>query len=91
MIKFKTPTTLDGKQLVEELRLSGVAIEDARNGTVVIDGNGELWLDIVEDDKTKAEEVVKKHIARPRPELSIEEKLESVGLKIDDLKAALGL
>ena len=37
------------------------------------------------------EAAVESHIALPEPEPSIEEKLASIGLNLDDLKAALGL
>ena len=91
MIKFNTPKSLDGRQLVDELRLSGVAIKDARNGTVVMDGSGELWLDIDAKDTAKAQQVLDAHTPKPRPEPTIEDKLASVGLSLTDLKSALGL
>ena len=91
MIEFRTPDTLNGEQLVEELRSVSIAIDDANNGTVVIDGNGKLWLDVSAEDALKAQEVVKNHKAIAKAELTIEQKLETVGLKIEDLKSALGL
>ncbi len=50
-----------------------------------------VWLDETEPKPTL--EQVKAEIANPtpRPELTVIEKLASVGLSVDDLKAALGL
>jgi hypothetical protein len=87
MIIFTKPKKLNGIQLREELRDAGVEIDDGRS--VVIIGN-ELHLDILETDKEKAEEIVSKHIGIDK-EITIEEKLASVGLSLPDLKAALGL
>jgi hypothetical protein len=58
----------------------------------MVDGEGRLWLDILEADKAKAEAVVAAHNGTTiAPEPTIEDKLASVGLNLDDLKAALGL
>ena len=87
MIIFTKPEKLNGIQLREELRNAGVEIDDGRS--VVIIGD-QLHLDILETDKEKAEEIVSKHIGIDK-EITIEEKLASVGLSLPDLKAALGL
>jgi hypothetical protein len=88
MIKFEKPANLNGKELVEELAAAGVLVLDVPE----IDGDGNFWLHIKEEDKAKAETIVKAHngtqiVAQP----TIDEKLASVGLSLIDLKAALGL
>lgn len=87
MIIFTKPEKLNGIQLRQELRNAGVEISDDRS--VVIIGN-ELHLDIIEKDKDKALEVVANHIGIDK-EITIEDKLASVGLNLNDLKTALGL
>lgn len=49
------------------------------------------WIDLTQSKPTWAE--VQAEIANPtpKPEPTIAQKLESVGLSVDDLKAALGL
>jgi hypothetical protein len=91
MIKVNKPTNLDGVELRAELRAAGVDITDGRNA-VFIDDNGILYLEIAAKDKAKADEVIAKHNGKQTaPELSIAEKLASIGLTIDDLKTALAL
>jgi len=88
MIKFTKPTNLNGAELLAELNSGGVAITEPP----VLDGSGVLWLDIAEADKAKATPIVAAHngtIVAPEP--TLEKKLASVGLSVDDLKAALGL
>lgn len=88
MVKFTTPTNLNGAELIEELKSAGVAV----SGIPMIDGNGDLHLDIQDKDTKKAESVVAAHNGNTVPsELTVEEKLASVGLNVNDLKAALGL
>lgn len=91
MIQFTKPTNLNGTELRDELRLAGVDISDSPNA-VAVDGNDNLLLDLSEKDKTKAIQVVAAHNGTTvAPEPNLEQKLASVGLSIDDLKAALGL
>lgn len=91
MIKFDKPKNLNGAELRDELRSAGVVISDDIEA-VVVDGSGNLLLDISESDAAKAEVFVKKHNGTTTaPELSIEDKLASVGLNLNDLKAALGI
>ena len=88
MIKFNKPTNLNGKELLDELATVGVIPAQIP----FIDANGDMWLDISEADKTKAESVVVVHNGTTvAPEPTIEDKLASVGLNLPDLKAALGL
>jgi hypothetical protein len=91
MISFKKPTNLNGGELRQELNSAGIAISDEMNA-VVLDENQNLLLDIAEADKDKVTLIVAAHngtIVAPEP--TIAQKLESVGLSLDDLKAALGL
>lgn len=91
MVKFEKPVNLNGTELREELRAAGVAITD-KFESVMVDGAGVLLLDIKESDAIKAAKVVGDHDGTTKvPELSVDEKLASVGLNVDDLKAALGL
>ena len=91
MIKFTSPNQLNGKQLRDELNASNVKIS-YDNGSITMDEVGDLWLDISDKDKTKAEKVIADHIAVfDTSEATIEQKLASVGLNLGDLKTALGL
>lgn len=86
MIQFNKPKNLNGSELLEELKNAGIVA----NSPIVDEDN--LSLDIDEKDATKAELVVKAHNGTViAPEPTIDQKLASVGLSIDDLKAALGL
>ena len=90
MIKFDKPINLNGTELRQELNAIGVVITD-RPSSVKVD-NGDLWLDIAVKDKTKAQAIVDAHngtTVPPKP--TVADKLQSVGLNVEDLKAALGL
>jgi len=88
MIKFTKPDNLNGAELIEELQANGVVITQVP----VVDGNNDLWLDIDKKDEIKAQFVVDAHSGTTvAPEPTIEQKLASVGLNLEDLKAALGL
>ena len=73
------PVQLNGDQL--QLELNAAAVYVGENGLVI------------DSDKTEAQvkAIVDAHIPIPKPELTLAEKLASVGLSVDDLKAALGL
>lgn len=88
MIKFEKPANFDGVQFCEELEAVGVLID--KNTSPLVDNNGDFWLDIDAKDTAKAQEVLDAHIPKPRPEPTIAEKLASVGLSLDELRAALG-
>ena len=91
MIKFNKPSNLNGTELRQELNAAGVAITD-KPSSVKSDANGNLWLDIADKDEAKAQVVVDAHngtIVAPEP--TVADKLQSVGLNLEDLKAALGL
>jgi hypothetical protein len=88
MIKFTKPENLNGLELLDELKAVSVKVNDFP----VVDANGDLWLDIAEADAAKANPVVATHngtVVAPEPTTA--QKLASVGLSLDDLKAALGL
>jgi hypothetical protein len=88
MIQFTKPTNLNGTELLTELNAGGVTVTEYP----MIDGNGDFWLDITETDKAKAMPIVAAHNGTMvAPEPTIDEKLASVGLSINDLKDALGL
>jgi hypothetical protein len=88
MIKFNQPNLLNGEELIAELKSANIEIK----GIPLIDGNGDFWLDIKEADKDKAAAVVAAHNGTTvAPEPTVEEKLASVGLSVDDLKSALGI
>ncbi len=91
MIKFNKPENLNGAELLDELAAVGIIL-DRITQLPFIDGNGDFWLRISEADKAKAAEVVAAHNGTTiAPEPTVEDKLASVGLSIDDLKSALGL
>lgn len=88
MIQFTKPVNLNGAELVEELKAAGVQVSDFPT----VDGSDILWLDIQSKDEAKASSVVEAHNGTiVAPELTVVEKLASVGLSVNDLKAALGL
>jgi hypothetical protein len=91
MIKFNKPTNLNGAELRKELNDVGVTISNDLN-SVTIDADGNLWLDIANKDEAKATSIVEAHNGTMvAPELTVEQKLASVGLNLGDLKTALGL
>ena len=57
MIQFTTPENLNGAELIKELNDNGVEV----TGKPFLDGNNDLWLDISESDKTKAESIIAAH------------------------------
>jgi hypothetical protein len=88
MIKFNKPNQLNGTQLIAELKAIGVIVNEKTSP--LLDGNGDFWLDIPAKDETKAKPIVDAHNGTTvAPEPTITQKLASVGLTIDDLKAVL--
>jgi hypothetical protein len=86
MIKYTKPTNLNGAELLAELNAAGISITEPP----FIDGNGDLFLEIADADAKKAEGVITAHNGTTvSPEPTIADKLASVGLSIDELKAAL--
>jgi hypothetical protein len=90
MIQFTKPENLNGTELRNELNLAGVKI-DNESQSVQVEGDI-LTLDINSADEAKAAAIVAAHNGTTvAPELTIEDKLASVGLNLTDLKTALGL
>ena len=87
MILFDKPINFEGVQFCDELEAVGVVIN--RNTSPLIDGNGSLWLDINPTDTQKAQDVLNAHIPVPTSEPTIADKLASVGLDFEELKAAI--
>lgn len=91
MIKFTRPINLNGTELRQELNSAGIAISD-EPFAVSLDGDNNLLLDIDSKDEAKAKSIVAAHNGTTiAPEPTVEQKLASVGLNLDDLKTALGL
>lgn len=91
MISFIKPQNLNGAELRQELLEAGVAITQAST-SVVVEGDGLLYLDILDKDADSATTVVAAHNGTIIPsEPTVADKLASVGLNLDDLKEALGL
>jgi hypothetical protein len=91
MIKFNKPENLNGAELLDELAAVGIVLEITTQAPL-IDGNGDFWLDVQPADQAKAAAVVAAHNGTTiAPEPTVEQKLASVGLNLDDLKTALGL
>lgn len=89
MVLFTKPTALNGTQLRNELRAAGVNISDEPNA-VLDSSDGFIHLDIKNADETKAAAVVASHVGVDSIiELSLDEKLASVGISLAEIKAAL--
>ena len=89
MIKFQKPTNLNGAELIDELASVGIIL-DKYSQAPVLDGNGDLWLDIDSSDESAAAAVVTSHNGTTvAPEPTISDKLASVGLDFEELKAAI--
>lgn len=85
MAIFTRPQNLNGAELLQELAKVGLIVSE------IIDySDGTIEFDVT--DIAKAEAIVNKHNGTViAPELTIEQKLDLVGLKLNDLKVALGL
>jgi len=89
MISFDTPTNLNGAELLDELAVVGMVLDKVKQPPQ-LRADGRLYLDILETDKTKAAAVVAAHNGTTVvPEPTIADKLASVGLSLDELKAAI--
>jgi len=92
MIKFDKPQTLNGEQLLLELNDAKIKITEFP----FIDGNGDLWLDVLEKDAAKTQRIIDSHnaidsnLAKATAKAAAEGKLAALGLTTDDLRA-LGL
>ena len=69
MVKFTTPENLDGEKLTDELIAANIKILSKNSATKtgfaapMLDGSGDLWLDIAAKDEAKAAEIVAAHVA----------------------------
>ena len=87
MEQFIKPKNLNGAELLAELKAAGI---DADKPT--INDDNVFTLEIDSKDIAKAKPIIECHNGTViAPEPSIDQKLASVGLSIDDLKTALGL
>jgi uncharacterized protein YciI len=87
MLQFTKPLNLNGAELLQELNAAGILITT----NPMLDGDGNLWLDVLEKDKNKAAEIVGKHNGTTiAPEPTLKDKLVALGLSTNDL-ADLGL
>jgi hypothetical protein len=85
MAIFNKPQNLNGAELMQELATVGLSVEE-----IVDLADGTIEFDV--KDAAKAKAIVDKHNGTVvAPELTVEQKLHSVGLNINDLKVALGL
>ena len=88
MIKFNNINFTDGKQLLEDLAQVGIFL-DINLQPPLIDGEGFLCLDVQESQRETVQSVLNAHNPRPIPEPTIADKLASVGLDFEELKAAI--
>jgi hypothetical protein len=87
VIKFDKPTNLNGSQLLDELAAVGIIL-DKINEAPFIDGDGNFYLQIKPEDEANAAAVVAAHNGTTvAPEPTVEDKLASVGLNLEDLRA----
>jgi len=89
MIKFNKPENLNGTELLDELNAVGIKITEPP----LIDGNGDLWLNIAAKNQEKATAIVAAHngtivaLDKSAEKAAI---LDRIGLTADELKTILG-
>ena len=93
MLAFDIPKNLNGAELRVELADEGIQVLDTFDNVIGITvANEKLWLNIDKEHFDKAKIIVNNHNGTTiAPELTVTEKLASVGLNLDELKIALGL
>ena len=85
MATFNKPKNLNGAELIAQLKKIGLEVK-------LIKDNSDGTISFEVDDEELAAEIVANHNGTViAPEKTVAEKLESVGLNLDDLKVALGL
>jgi len=88
MIKFTKPLELNGEQLINELNAANIKTTQIP----FLDDNNNLWLDIDEKDKLKAETVVNAHIGIDQAEAKETAKavlLAKLGITAEEAKLLL--
>jgi hypothetical protein len=89
VIKFDKPENLNGAELLAELAAVEIIL-DPITQPLLLDGNGDFWININPADEAKAAVVVAAHNGTTiAPEPTIADKLASVGLDFEELKAAI--
>lgn len=89
MIAFTKPEKLNGLELRDQLNAAGVSIGYDIDA-VQVDGLGNLLLDIDLDQANMAESIVEAHVGSVIPqEPTLEEKLATLGISVDDLRSLL--
>ena len=97
MVKFNKPEKLNGAQLRDELNAAGVLISNEPSA-VLLNGNGELCLEIKSKDEAKAVEIVANHIGididldalKAAAKQSAQAKLAALGLTEEEVASILG-
>lgn len=87
MIRFDLPNAFNGAQFCDELKVAGIVIDNKQDMYATTDGS--LWLNVETKDTQKAQDVLNAHIPQPVAGPTIADKLASVGLSLDELKAAI--
>ena len=89
MSTLQKPASLNGVQLIKELKSAGVEIKNDMN-CIFDTSDGFIHLDIKAANETKAAAVVAAHVGVDSViELSLDEKLASVGISLAEIKAAI--
>ena len=89
MIKFNKPENLNGTELLNELNAAGIKITEPPS----IDGNGEMWLDILEKDQATAAPIVAAHngtIIAPDKTAARQAILDRLGLTTEEARILQG-
>jgi hypothetical protein len=84
-MNFTKPQALNGAQLKDELQAQGITVAGLED-----DGQGQISFNVEKAKEGLAASIVAAHVGIDK-EPTVTEKLESVGVSIDDLKVALGL
>ena len=84
MTIYPKPKNLNGAELIAELAAAGIEVSRVQD-------NGDNTITLKTNDLKAAAIVAKHNGTTIAPELTIAEKLNSVGLNLNDLKAALGI
>jgi hypothetical protein len=89
MIQFTTPENLNGAELIKELNDNGIEV----TGNPFLDANNDLWLDISQSDKTKAESIVAAHngtVTPPDNTAARQALLTRLGITEEEARILLG-